>query len=62
MPNPRRRRFRAFARNDTASSAVETALILALTAVMAYTVKATAITALLRPTKQAFATLIRALS
>jgi Flp pilus assembly pilin Flp len=62
MPKPRRRRFRAFARNDTANSAVETALILALTAVMACTVKATAVNALIRPTKQAFDTLIRALS
>ncbi|KRA61482.1 hypothetical protein ASD79_05000 [Caulobacter sp. Root655] len=61
MPNPRRR-FRAFAQNDTAGSAVETALILALTAVMACTVKATAVNALIRPTKQAFDSLIRALS
>jgi len=63
MPSHHRRRFRAFARNDTASSAVETALILALTAVLACSVKtAGGIGALARPAQQAFATLIRALS
>jgi Flp pilus assembly pilin Flp len=60
MPNPRR--LRAFARNDTASSAVETALILALTAAMACAVKVTAVNALVRPFRQAFDTLVRALS
>ncbi|EJL23537.1 hypothetical protein PMI01_04804 [Caulobacter sp. AP07] len=62
MPNPRRRRLRVFARNETASSAVETALILAMTAVMACAIKATAVNAMIRPFKQAFDTLVRALS
>ena len=63
MPPRRRRPLRAFARNTQAGSAVETALILGLTAVMAYSVKtAGGVGALARPAQQAFATLIRALS
>jgi Flp pilus assembly pilin Flp len=61
MP-PRRRPPRAFVRNDTASSAVETALVLGLTAAMVFMVKTTVITSLVRPTRQAFDALIRALS
>jgi Flp pilus assembly pilin Flp len=62
MPRPYRRRLRAFARNDTAGSAVETALILSLTAAMVFMVKTTAVAALVRPTRQAFDALVRALS
>ena len=62
MPRRYRRPLRAFARNTTASSGVETALILALTAAMVFMVKTTAAAALLRPIKQAFDALIRALS
>jgi Flp pilus assembly pilin Flp len=63
MPPRRRRPLRAFAEDSRASSAVETALILSLTAVMVYSVKAAGgIGTLARPAQQAFATLIRALS
>jgi Flp pilus assembly pilin Flp len=59
---PRRHPLRAFARNDSAGSAVETALILGLTAAMALVVRTTIVTPLIRPARQAFDALIRALS
>jgi Flp pilus assembly pilin Flp len=63
MPPNRRRPLRAFARTQTGGAAVENALILGLTAVMIYGVKAgSGVAALLKPAQQAFAALIRALS
>jgi Flp pilus assembly pilin Flp len=62
MPRPPRRPLRAFARNDTAGSAVETALILGLVAVMVVGLKTAVVDSLIRPTRQAFDVLFRALS
>jgi hypothetical protein len=62
MP-PRRHSLRALIEDSRAGSAVETALILSVTAVMIYSFKAAGgIGALARPAQQAFATLLRALS
>jgi Flp pilus assembly pilin Flp len=63
MPPRRRRPLRALPENQVGGAAVENALILGLTAVMIYSVKATSgVATLLKPLQQAFATLIRALS
>jgi Flp pilus assembly pilin Flp len=59
---PRRRPLRAFARNDTGGPAVETALVLGLVAVMVVGLKTAVVDSLVRPTKQAFVVLLRALS
>lgn len=61
MPRPHRR-LRAFAQDTRAASAVENALLLSLTAVMVYAFKGTGVVKLVQPTRQAFDTLIRALS
>ena len=63
MPPSRRRPLRALPDDKTGGAAVENALILALTAMMIYSVKTTSgVAILLKPFQQAFATLIRALS
>ena len=63
MPPSRPRPLRAFAKTETGGAAVETALILSLTAVMVYSLKAvTGVATLAKPFQQAFATLIRALT
>jgi Flp pilus assembly protein TadG len=63
MPPSRRRPVRAFAETQTGGAAVETALVLSLTAVMIYAFKAASgVAALLKPFQQAAATLLRALS
>ena len=63
MPPSRRRPLRAFVETETGGAAVETALMLSLTAVMVYSVKAaTGVATLLKPAQQAFAALIRALT
>jgi Flp pilus assembly pilin Flp len=62
MPPSRRRPLRAFARTETGGAAVESALILSLTAVMIFTLKTTSgVTALVKPFQQSFATLLKAL-
>ena len=62
MPPHRRRPLRALPENEVGGAAVENALILSLTAVMIYSVKATSgVSTLLKPLQQAFATLIKAL-
>jgi len=61
MPRPRRR-LRALPENEVGGAAVENALILSLTAVMIYSLKATSgVATLFKPMQQAFATLVRAL-
>ena len=62
MPPNLRRRLRAFARDTAAASAVENALLLSLTAVMVYAFKGTGVVKLVQPARQAFDTLLRALS
>jgi len=62
MPPRSRRPFRAFAHDEVASAAVENALILAVTAGMILAVRAAGVTALVKPSRQAFEALIRALS
>ena len=63
MPPSRPHHLRAFAKTETGGAAVETALILSLTAVMVYSLKAvTGVATLAKPFQQAFATLIRALT
>ena len=61
-PN-RRRRLRALASTETGGAAVESALVLSLTAVMLYALKATSgVAALVKPIQQGVATLVRALT
>jgi|UniRef100_B0SX23 Flp pilus assembly pilin Flp len=64
MPSRSRRRpFRALIKDDAGGPTVENALILSLTAVMIYSLKATTgVAMLLKPAQQGFAALIRALS
>jgi Flp pilus assembly pilin Flp len=63
MPSSRRRRpLRAFAKTETGGAAVESALVLSLTAAMIYVFKTTSgVAALVKPFQQAMATLLRAL-
>ena len=62
MPTSRRP-LRAFAKTETGGAAVENALILSLTAVLIYSLKATTgVAALLKPMQQSLATLLRALA
>jgi Flp pilus assembly pilin Flp len=62
-PSRRRRPLRAFVETETGGAAVESALVLSLTAVMIYAFKATSgVAALLKPFQQALATLLRALA
>jgi Flp pilus assembly pilin Flp len=61
-PRSRRRPLRALVKDEAGGPAVENALILSLTAVMVYSLKAaTGVGALIKPFQQAFATLTRAL-
>ena len=62
MPPSPHRRLRAFAKDTKAASAVETALLLGLTATMVLAFKETGVGGLVRPAKTAFETLLRALS
>jgi Flp pilus assembly pilin Flp len=58
----RRRPLRALVKDKAGGPAVENALILGLTAVMAYSLKATiGVATLFKPFQQAFTTLTRAL-
>ena len=61
-PSSRRRPLRAWAKTTEGGAAVENALILSLTAVMIYGIKSVGVATLVRPTQQAFAVLIKALS
>jgi Flp pilus assembly pilin Flp len=62
-PSSRRRHVRDLPQTETGGAAVENALILALTAAMIYSVKTmSGVATLIKPTQQAFAALIRALS
>jgi Flp pilus assembly pilin Flp len=62
-PSSRRRRLRDLPKTETGGSAVESALILGLTAAMVYSFKTmSGVATLIKPTQQAFAALIRALS
>ncbi|CAN7446424.1 hypothetical protein [Caulobacter sp. LjRoot300] len=62
MPPSRRRRLRAFAETETGGAAVESALVLSLTAAMIYVFKmASGVAALVKPFQQAMAALLRAL-
>ena len=64
MPSRSRRRpLRALIKDEAGGPAVENALILGLTAVMVYSLKATTgVATLFKPAQQGFAALIRALS
>ena len=64
MPSRSRRRpLRALVKDEAGGPAVENALILSLTAVMIYSLKATSgVMTLFKPMQQGFAALIRALS
>ena len=64
MPSRSRRRpLRALVKDEAGGPAVENALILSLTAVMVYSLKATTgVAALAKPFQQGFSALIRALS